>query len=144
MIEGQVVDTTGAPLEDAIVDLWQANSAGRYSHPHDSNPAPIDKHFQGWAIVPTNNEGRFKFKTVFPGAYPISDQWSRPPHIHFKVSKKGFIELVTQMYFPDHELNRHDRLLQRKSHAEQQRMIAKKDPKASDIFYYEIVLEKAV
>lgn len=142
-IVGTVVDTDGKPIEDATVDLWQANAAGRYAHPNDKNPAPLDENFQGWAIVPSGNDGAFKFKTIVPGAYPVSKKWSRPPHIHFKVSKKGYVEVTTQMYFPDEKLNEKDRLLNRHSKEEQAVMIAQKDEKAADTLRYQIVLEKA-
>ncbi|MFK8013268.1 MAG: hypothetical protein AB8B80_14610 [Marinicellaceae bacterium] len=123
-IRGRVVDTEGAVIEGATVDIWQANAAGRYNHPHDQNPAPLDPNFQGWAIVQSGKEGQFIFKTIVPGAYPVSKEWTRPPHIHFKVSKTGYDEVVTQMYFPDHELNKTDRLLLSKSPSEQSMMIA--------------------
>ena len=142
VIHGSVVDTQGNPVEGATVDLWQANAAGKYSHPYDSNPAPIDENFQGWAIVPSGVNGEFRFKTVFPGIYPVGSGWSRPPHIHFKVTKKGYVELVTQMYFPEHALNKTDGLLQRKSEEEQKLMIAEQSSERSDTFYYRIVIEK--
>ena len=126
-----------------IADLWQANAAGRYRHPHDSNEAPLDPNFQGWAIVPSGKEGKFRFRTVSPGAYPASDQWTSPPHIHFKVSKKGFIELITQMYFPGHRLNESDLLLKRKSKEERKLMIATKAGDRPDVYAYKIVLQKA-
>jgi protocatechuate 3,4-dioxygenase beta subunit len=142
-IRGAVFDTEGNPVEGATVDLWQANAAGRYSHPHDTNPAPLDDNFQGWAIVPSGKDGEFRFKTVLPGPYPVGGGWSRPPHIHFKVTKKGYVELTTQMYFPDQALNQSDRLLQRKSKEEQKLMIADRTSDKSDTFYYRIVIEKA-
>ncbi len=141
-IRGGVFDTEGKPIEGATVDLWQANAAGRYSHPHDPNPAPIDKNFQGWAIVQSGKDGGFRFKTVLPGAYPVRTGWSRPPHIHFKVSKRGYVELTTQMYFPDQPLNQPDLLLQRKSKEEQKLMIAKRSPDKPNTFYYRIIIEK--
>lgn len=143
IVHGIVLDTEGNPVEGATVDLWQANAAGRYSHPHDSNPAPVDDNFQGWAIVPTGKSGEFRFKSVLPGIYPVGGGWSRPPHIHFKVTKKGYIELTTQMYFPDHPLNQVDRLLQRKTKQEQALMIAKNTPDQPDTFYYQVIIEKA-
>ncbi|MEP2774882.1 MAG: protocatechuate 3,4-dioxygenase [Luteolibacter sp.] len=142
-VSGVVVDTDGAPVEEATVDLWQANAAGRYRHPHDSNPAPLDPNFQGWAIVPSGVKGEFNFKTVVPGAYPASEGWVRPPHIHFKVSKKGYVELTTQMYFPGEELNEKDRLLKRKSEEEQEMMVAKLIEDNPETFHFRIVLEKA-
>ena len=71
-IIGEVFDTEGNPVEDASVDIWQANAAGRYSHPHDSNPAALDENFQGWAIVPSGEKGEFRFRSITQGAYPAS------------------------------------------------------------------------
>ena len=141
-IHGSVMDAEGNPLEDAIVDLWQANAFGRYAHPRDPNPAQLDANFQGWAIVPSGENGEFRFKTVFPGAYPASRGWVRPPHIHFKVSKNGYRELTTQMYFPGQPLNQLDRLLQAKTQEEQKQMIAKSDSDQPDTYFYKIVIEK--
>lgn len=143
VIEGTVIDTNGDPLEDASVEIWQANAAGKYSHPHDPNPAPLDPNFQGWAIVPSGTDGRFRFRTVMPGSYPAAKDWLRPPHIHYKVSKRGYVELTTQMYFPGHPLNEKDRLLNRKSSDERKLMIAQKTMAGEDLYRYQIVLEKA-
>jgi protocatechuate 3,4-dioxygenase beta subunit len=142
-IRGQVLDTEGRPIEDATVDLWQANAAGRYRHPRDRNTAPLDPNFQGWAIVKSGREGRFQFKTIFPGSYPASAEWMRPPHIHFKVSKRGFAKLTTQMYFPGQTLNDSDQLLMRKSAEEAARMIAGRTAEPAETYEYQIVLEKA-
>jgi protocatechuate 3,4-dioxygenase beta subunit len=142
-IEGRVLDTHDNPIEDATVDIWQANAAGKYNHPHDSYDAPLDPNFQGWAIVQSGKDGVFRFKTIIPGAYPASKSWDRPPHIHFKVTKKGFVEIITQMYFPDHELNAPDLLLNKKSKKEQAQMIASKVKGKSDTLGYNVVLKKA-
>ncbi|MGJ8662397.1 MAG: hypothetical protein ACSHWU_02050 [Marinicella sp.] len=141
-IHGRVLDTEGNPIKGATVDIWQANAAGRYNHPHDENQAPLDPNFQGWAIVQSGTEGEFKFKTVVPGAYPAEVDWLRPPHIHFKVSKLGYVEIITQMYFPQHELNDIDRLLQSKTPAEQAMMIAKRNPNHKATLDYQLVLQK--
>jgi len=143
VIRGQVLDTIGNPVEDATVDVWQANAAGRYRHPHDSNEAPLDPNFQGWAIVLSGKEGTFRFKTIYPGAYPVSDSWTRPPHIHFKVSKRGYIELITQMYFPGHKLNTSDLLLKRKGKEDKKLMIASIGEDKQEVYHYDIVLQKA-
>lgn len=110
-VRGQVLDTDGNPVADALVDVWQANSHGRYAHERDPNPAPLDPHFQGWAKLTTDAEGRFRVRTIKPGAYPVAKGWTRPPHIHFKVARRGFHELTTQMYFAGDALNDVDRLL---------------------------------
>jgi len=143
IIQGKILDEKNQAIENATVDLWQANAAGRYRHPHDPNPAPIDEHFQGWAIVQSGREGGFRFKTIYPGAYPASESWIRPPHIHYKISKKGYVELVTQMYFPGDILNSSDRLLKRKSKAEQKQMIATEVQSEPKVYEFNIVLKKA-
>lgn len=142
-IHGKVLDTAGRNLPDVTVELWQANTHGRYNHPHDPNPAPVDPNFQGWAIVPSGEQGAFHFKTIYPGPYPVTPQWSRPPHIHFKTSKRGFVALVTQMYFPDEPLNDVDRLLQRKPAPERPIMIALADPDRENHYHFNLVIEEA-
>jgi len=141
-IVGRVIDTSGHPIEDAVIELWQANAAGRYRHPRDPSQAAIDENFQGWAVVPSGKGGGFRFKTIFPGAYPASSGWMRPPHIHFKIRKNEFSELTTQMYFPGHPLNDRDFLLQRKNGAEQAAMIAEKIGDDPERYEFQIVLRR--
>ncbi|SDH05212.1 MULTISPECIES: protocatechuate 3,4-dioxygenase [unclassified Nitrosomonas] len=146
IVKGSVLDSQGQPVPHATVEIWQANAKGRYRHPRDPNSAPLDPNFQGWAIVLTDEQGEFRFKTVMPGAYPASETWMRPPHIHFKIAKKGYVELTTQMYFPDEALNETDLLLNDKKPSERLLMIARKrGPSATealDIYEYAIVLEQ--
>ncbi len=140
-ISGKVVNTDGKAIEDAMVELWQANAAGRYAHPRDTSKAPLDPNFQGWAVVPSGKDGGFKFKTIKPGAYKVAKEWTRPPHLHFKVTKFGHQPLTTQMYFPeDTKLQKTDGLLQRKSKELQSLMIAKAMKDGS--YDYQIVLAK--
>jgi len=141
-ITGKIIDQEGNTIEDANVELWQANKNGRYNHPHETNKAPLDLNFQGWAIVPSGKDGAFKFKSIMPGAYPISNKVTRPPHIHFKVSKFGFKTITTQMYFDGNELNDTDRLLARAGELSDM-LVAKKDPKNKDHYIFEIILAKA-
>ena len=145
-IEGRVLDETGEPVSGAMIDLWQANSFGRYRHPFDQSDQPLDDNFQGWAIIQSDETGGFRFKTVVPGAYPAGQGWVRPPHLHFKVNKLGFIKLTTQMYFPEQKLNEKDLLLKQKSDSQQQAMIASSAGVTADgeiIYRYDIVLRKA-
>ncbi len=142
-IRGRVLDMQGNPIEDATVDLWQANAAGKYAHPRDQNPAPIDPNFQGWAIVPSGKEGEFRFKTIQPGVYPASPNWDRPPHIHFKITKFGYQPLTTQMYFPDHVLNGKDLLFNRKTPDQQAMMVAQPTKAEDGVFRYDIILATA-
>jgi protocatechuate 3,4-dioxygenase beta subunit len=111
-VTGQVLDEEGVPVEGALVDIWQANSQGRYDHEDDPATAPKDPNFQGWGMVKTDEQGRYSFTTIKPGAYKVNESWRRPPHIHYKVSRRGYHELTTQMYFAGEGLNETDRLLQ--------------------------------
>ncbi len=102
LVRGRVCDTDGRPMKNALVDVWQANDNGRYAHPKDPNPAPLDPNFQGWGLVRTDAEGRYGIKTIKPAPYPLSflgeGGW-RCRHIHFKVSHSELDTLITQMYF---------------------------------------------
>ena len=140
-IFGQVFDQDGREVEDVTIDLWQANSHGKYHHPHDRSEAPIDPYFQGWAILQSGQQGRFRFKTVMPGAYPLNAPSQRTPHIHIKISKYGYESLLTQLYFPDHPLNEKDWLFKRKSKAEQALMTAQKT-QTNNEYRYDIYLQK--
>ena len=124
-ISGQVLDEGFQPVPGALVDIWQANRHGRYAHEADPNPAPLDPAFQGSGQVRTDAEGRYRFTTVIPGAYPAAEGWMRPPHIHFKVARRGFHELVTQMYFAGEALNDVDRLLQALPEDERERLVVR-------------------
>ncbi len=110
-VMGRVLNLKGEPVRGAQLEVWQANARGRYVHPSDRNPAPLDPNFEGYANVVSDAEGRYRFKTIKPGAYPVGGGWIRPPHIHFDV--RGHVNrLVTQMYFAGETLNDKDPLLQ--------------------------------
>ncbi|MBP6057888.1 MAG: protocatechuate 3,4-dioxygenase [Nitrosomonas sp.] len=143
IVSGQVTDITGNSIANALLDIWQANANGRYRHPRGPNTAKLDENFQGWAMIRSDSNGLFRFKTVVPGAYPASSTWIRPPHIHFKISKPGYRALTTQMYFPDEALNKTDLLLNDKSATERAAMIAGKIDQQGNlpIYEYNIVLD---
>jgi protocatechuate 3,4-dioxygenase beta subunit len=124
---GRVVNLQGKPLAGVKLEIWQANTHGRYSHINDSNSAPLDPNFQGYGVQVTDAKGQFRFKTIKPGASPTGlDNWLRPPHIHFYVT--GSHEaLVTQMYFAGEELNAKDRILQ-SAGSNQVSLIARVEP----------------
>lgn len=122
-VSGRVTDEAGAPVAGAVVDIWQANAGGRYAHEADTSPAPLDPNFQGWARLLTDAEGRYRVLTIIPGAYLVEGDWSRPPHIHFKVARRGFKELTTQMYFAGHPLNGPDRILDAVPEAERGQLV---------------------
>jgi len=102
LVRGRVLDDNGNPLANARVDIWQTNHYGRYDHPDDKNPAPLDPNFQGFGVCMTDAEGRYGFRTIKPAPYPLdamNDVGTRPRHIHFRVSHDSADELTTQMYF---------------------------------------------
>ncbi|MBV1930541.1 MAG: hypothetical protein KUG71_02390 [Porticoccaceae bacterium] len=144
IVEVQITDIEGNGIEDALVDLWQAAASGKYNHPRDPNPAESDPDFQGWALAVTGSEGKLRFKTVMPGAYPAAPGWQRPPHIHFKVSSAGYESLTTQMYFAGQPLNNLDHLLRRKRKEDQVRMIASRLADNPQTFLHQLVLQQLV
>ena len=111
LVHGRVVDEDGRPLRGALVEVWQANAAGRYRHEVDRHPAPLDPNFSGAGRCLTDDEGRYSFTTIKPGAYPWGNHpnaW-RPAHIHFSLFGRAFEQrLVTQMYFPGDPLFEYD------------------------------------
>jgi protocatechuate 3,4-dioxygenase beta subunit len=103
IVTGRVLDAGGRPVRDSLIELWQANSAGRYAHLGDQHPAPLDPNFTGGGRCLTDADGRYRFVTIKPGAYPWRNHpnaW-RPAHLHFSVFGQAFTQrLITQMYFP--------------------------------------------
>lgn len=97
-VGGKVLDRSGNPVRRAKLEIWQANSLGRYTHQNDTNPAQLDPCFEGFAIVETDDDGAYSLKTIKPGAYPTGPSTVRPSHIHFEVFGKRE-RLVTQLYF---------------------------------------------
>lgn len=130
-VRGTIRDASCRPVAGALVHLWQADSFGRYHHPADPNPATPDPNFQGWGQVLTDAQGRYAFTTVKPAAYPLrflngqadARGGFRTPHIHFRVTKRGFVELTTQMYFAGESLNETDRILQAVPASERPRVV---------------------
>lgn len=108
IVTGRVLDENGRPQPATLVELWQANAAGRYAHAGDNHPAPLDPNFTGAGRTVTDAEGAYRFVTLKPGAYPWRNHpnaW-RPAHIHFSLFGPSFItRLVTQMYFPGDPLH---------------------------------------
>lgn len=103
ILQGRVLDADARPVKNTLVELWQANSAGRYTHKWDRYEAPLDPNFSGVGRSLTDHEGRYRFVTIKPGPYPFANHHNawRPSHIHLSVFGPAFAtRLVTQMYFP--------------------------------------------
>lgn len=103
IVTGRVLDENSRPVPNALVELWQANAAGRYRHVVDRHDAPLDPNFTGCGRTLTGADGSYRFVTIKPGAYPWRNHYNawRPAHLHFSLFGEGFVQrLVTQMYFP--------------------------------------------
>jgi protocatechuate 3,4-dioxygenase beta subunit len=115
IVNGRVIDEDGHPLRNTLIEIWQANAAGRYVHSRDNHPAPLDPNFTGAGRVRTDDDGSYRFVTIKPGAYPWRNHenaW-RPAHIHFSLFGPALVtRLVTQMYFPGDPLFARDPILQ--------------------------------
>ncbi len=131
VVTGRVLDEDERPVRGALLEVWQANAAGRYVHEGDQHPAPLDANFTGAGRTLTDDDGRYRFVTVKPGAYPWRNHpnaW-RPAHIHFSVFGRAFTQrLVTQMYFPGDPLFAYDPIFQSvRDPAARERLVATLD-----------------
>jgi protocatechuate 3,4-dioxygenase, beta subunit len=114
-VSGRVLDEAGRPIPDTLIEIWQANASGRYIHVNDQHPAPLDPNFTGAGRCVTDAEGRYRFQTIKPGAYPWRNHHNawRPAHIHLSLFGPSFLtRLVTQMYFPNDPLFPFDPIFQ--------------------------------
>lgn len=115
IVSGRVLDEDGRPVPHTLIEIWQANAAGRYVHIRDQHPAPLDPNFTGAGRVVTDAEGRYRFTTIKPGAYPWRNHHNawRPAHIHFSLFGPSFLSrVITQMYFPGDPLFPFDPIFQ--------------------------------
>lgn len=129
IVTGRVLDEYGRPVPTTLVEIWQANAAGRYQHRKDQHHAPLDPNFLGFGRCLTNQDGLYRFTTIRPGAYPWENHpnaW-RPPHIHFSLLGPSWTSrLITQMYFPGDPLHALDPIFNSvPTEAARQRLIAR-------------------
>ena len=105
-IEGRVLDGDRKPVCDAMIEIWQANSHGKYAHPEDDQKKPLEPGFQGFGRIPVDENGKFSFTTIKPGAVPGPNGNPQAPHIAVSVFMRGLLRrLVTRIYFPDELAN---------------------------------------
>lgn len=115
IVTGRVLDDNGRPVPHTLVEIWQANAAGRYRHRKENHPAPLDPNFTGGGRAMTDENGVYRFVTIKPGAYPWGNHYNawRPAHIHFSLLGPAFVtRLITQMFFPGDPLFAHDPIFQ--------------------------------
>ena len=110
-VTGRILSTAGKPVAGARIEIWQANSKGRYRHPNDSSDQPLDPNFSGYAELTSGKDGGYRLKTILPASYETSPGNFRPAHLHFQVTSKRE-QLVTQMYFEGDAYNDTDPFLQ--------------------------------
>ena len=147
-VTGRVMDDSGRPLPNVLIEIWQANSAGRYIHKAEIHDAPLDPNFLGGGRVLTDSDGRYSFHTIKPGAYPWGNHYNawRPNHIHFSVIGHQFEHrLVTQMYFPGDPLFAYDPIFQSVPEHARELLIAKfrmdwTEPEFALAYQFDIVL----
>jgi protocatechuate 3,4-dioxygenase, beta subunit len=134
VVSGRIVDGAGRPVRGQLVEIWQANAAGRYTHKGDQHPAPLDPNFTGVGRALTDAQGHYEFVTIKPGAYPWRnhDNAWRPAHIHFSLFGRSFTQrLITQMYFPDDPLFFQDPIYNSSPAAVRHRMVSVYDHEAT-------------
>jgi protocatechuate 3,4-dioxygenase, beta subunit len=141
VIAGRLLDLHGRAVSGARIEVWQANAHGRYRHPCDHNCAPLDPAFDGFAGQLSDEAGAFVFRTVMPGAYPTPYGDTRAPHVHFQVTTEA-VRLVTQMFFPNDELNDTDRFLRASARPDLLTARAAKGPSRPQRFEWDIVIQQ--
>jgi len=143
-IEGRVLDGDGKPVPDALIELWQANSHGKYAHPEDKQEKSVEPGFKGYGRQPTDDAGKFRFTTIKPGPVPGPDGKPQAPHIAVSVFARGLQRrLVTRIYFPDEAANAADFALTRVDPARRGTLIAKKVAGQAGVLEWNVILQGA-
>jgi protocatechuate 3,4-dioxygenase alpha subunit len=141
-IEGRVLDGDRQPVPDAILEIWQANSHGKYAHPEDDQDKPREANFTGYGRIPTNIEGKFHFTTIKPGQVPDPDGKLQAPHIVVSVFARGLLRrLVTRIYFPDEPANDSDFALKLVEPSRRGTLIAKKVAGGVGVLEWNLILQ---
>ena len=143
-IEGRVLDGNGKPVPDAMIELWQANTHGKYAHPEDKQEKPLEAGFKGYGRIPTDDNGKFRFTTIKPGQVPGPDGKAQAPHIVVSVFARGLLRrLVTRIYFPDEPSNAGDFALNLVEPARRGTLIAKKAGGQGGVLEWNVILQGA-
>jgi len=143
VIVGRVLDGDGAPVDDAMVEIWQANADGRYDHPDDLQEKLIDPYFHGFGRGATDQHGSFRFDSIKPGPASGLGDALQAPHINVSIFARGLLKrLVTRIYFPGESLNATDAILNAVPRARRSTLIARAESiSPQPTFRFEIVLQ---
>jgi protocatechuate 3,4-dioxygenase alpha subunit len=124
-VQGRMIDADGTPVNDAMIEIWQANAHGKYAHPEDTRDLPIEPGFTGFGRVYTDEDGRFRFTTIKPGWVPGPDGEPQAPHLNVTIFMRGLLKhLITRMYFPGDD-TASDAVMQRVPAARRDTLIAR-------------------
>ena len=141
-ISGQVFDGDGKPVSDAILEIWQANTYGKYAHPADQQDKPVEASFSGYGRIPTDDEGKFRFTTIKPGQVPDLEGKLQAPHIAVSLFARGLLRrLVTRIYFPDEPANAADFALNLVEPSRRETLIAKKVAGVNGALKWDVILQ---
>lgn len=141
-LQGTIADGDGLPVPDAVVEIWQANSHGRYAHPEDTRNLPLDPGFAGFGRVPTDAQGAFRFTTIKPGRVPGADGALQAPHINVTLFMRGMLkQLVTRVYFPGDAANAGDAVLNSLPTARRGTLIAQASASDASMLTWNVVLQ---
>jgi protocatechuate 3,4-dioxygenase alpha subunit len=141
-IEGRVIDGDGAPVTDALLEIWQANAEGKYDHPDDDQEKLIDPNFPGYGRSATDATGTFRFQTIKPGPLPDARGKVQAPHINLSIFARGLLRrLATRIYFPDEPLNATDAVLNAAPANRRATMIAAWNDASRRTLRFDVVLQ---
>jgi len=141
-IEGRVLDGDRKPVSDAMIEIWQANSHGKYAHPEDDQKKPLEPAFQGFGRIPVDENGKFSFTTIKPGAVPGPNGNPQAPHIAVSVFMRGLLRrLVTRIYFPDEPANAGEFVLNLVEPERRATLIAKKSVNQIGTLEWNVILQ---
>jgi len=137
-----VLDADGVGIPDAVIELWQANSQGKYAHAEDPQDKPVEAGFQGFGRIPTDEDGKFRFTTIKPGAVPGPDGKLQAPHIAVSVFMRGLLRrVVTRIYFPDEPENGDDFALRLVDAGRGGTLIARKVPGVDGLLKWDVIMQ---
>jgi protocatechuate 3,4-dioxygenase alpha subunit len=142
VIEGRLFDGSGNPVSDGVIEVWQANSHGKYAHPEDKRDLPLEAGFRGFGRIPTDANGVFRFTTIKPGRVPGAGGKLQAPHIVVSVFSRGVIKrLATRIYFPDEASNADDPVLNQVPAERRSTLIARKVSGREGVLEWNIVIQ---